>query len=223
MRENPEFAVCFTEPETPENIGFLARTMKNFGLSKLYLTGISEVPDKANITATHGRDILQDAEITTLEALSKKYKLIGTSAKKGWEFNLNRNWTVLEKFKPVKGSCIVFGRESKGLFNEEIALCDEVLYIQASDEYPTLNITHAAAIVLYHIFKTKTEEIPEAGREVKNQLVVYFEEILDKLDYDDRRIETEVQIWKNITGRRITAREAHGLCGALKDINNKLG
>ncbi len=29
--------VVFVEPETPGNIGFLARTMKNFGLSQLVL------------------------------------------------------------------------------------------------------------------------------------------------------------------------------------------
>ena len=52
----------FVEPKTPGNIGFLARTMKNFELKKLALINPCELENSAYYQASHARDIVQNAK-----------------------------------------------------------------------------------------------------------------------------------------------------------------
>ena len=53
----------FVEPKTPGNIGFLARTMKNFGFKKLVLINPCELDNSSYYQASHARDVVQDAKI----------------------------------------------------------------------------------------------------------------------------------------------------------------
>ena len=49
----------------------------------------------------------------------------------------------------------VFGREGTGLNNHELSLCDAIVTIPASKAYQTLNLSHAAAIIFYELFKLR--------------------------------------------------------------------
>jgi len=53
---------------------------------------------------------------------------------------------------------IVFGRETTGLLNEEIAQCHRQVYIDANDEYPVLNISQAVQIVSYEIWMANQDK-----------------------------------------------------------------
>ena len=81
----------------------------------------------------------------------------------------------------------LFGREGDGLTNQELELCDLVVSIPTHESYPILNITHAAAIIFYELFKTQkkypVENLDEASLEEKKGLIDYADEVLDKLDY----------------------------------------
>jgi tRNA/rRNA methyltransferase len=46
---------------------------------------------------------------------------------------------------------ILFGREDVGLLNEELKLCDLVVRISTSHEYPVMNLPHAVAVILYDL------------------------------------------------------------------------
>ena len=60
--------VVFVEPESPGNIGFLARTMKNFGLTNLVLINPCELKNESYYQAMHARDVVSNCEIyETLE------------------------------------------------------------------------------------------------------------------------------------------------------------
>ncbi|GAH98095.1 unnamed protein product, partial [marine sediment metagenome] len=48
---------------------------------------------------------------------------------------------------------ILFGKESRGLTNEEISLADIILRIPTNSDFSALNLSHACGIVLYEIFK----------------------------------------------------------------------
>jgi len=52
--------VVFAEPETPGNIGFLARTMKNFGLTKLILINPCSIENETWFQAMHAKDIIRE-------------------------------------------------------------------------------------------------------------------------------------------------------------------
>ena len=62
-----------------------------------------------------------------------------------------------------------------------------VVSIPTHESYPILNITHAAAIIFYELFKTQkkypVENLDEASLEEKKGLIDYADEVLDKLDY----------------------------------------
>ena len=55
--------IVFVECETPGNIGFLARTMANFGLKNLVLINPPTLTDEAFYQATHGKYIVENAKI----------------------------------------------------------------------------------------------------------------------------------------------------------------
>jgi tRNA/rRNA methyltransferase len=56
-----KFSVILSRPENPENIGLVARGMKNTGFDDLRLVGISSLKKKAFVTAVHAREILENA------------------------------------------------------------------------------------------------------------------------------------------------------------------
>ena len=54
--------VVFVEPETPGNIGFLARTMKNFGLINLVLINPCKLENESYYQAMHARDVVSNLQ-----------------------------------------------------------------------------------------------------------------------------------------------------------------
>ncbi len=63
----PPFIVVLSNPETPENIGFVARSMQAYGVTELRLVGIPKIPDdpkasKAWWTTCGGEDVLRRAK-----------------------------------------------------------------------------------------------------------------------------------------------------------------
>jgi tRNA/rRNA methyltransferase len=50
---------------------------------------------------------------------------------------------------------LVFGREDKGLFNEEVALCSHLIQIPTSTAYTSLNLSQAVMVCCYELFCTE--------------------------------------------------------------------
>ncbi|MEM3672256.1 MAG: TrmH family RNA methyltransferase, partial [Thermoplasmata archaeon] len=120
---------------------------------------------------------------------------------------------------------IVFGREDIGLLNEELEKVDIFLHIKASEKYPVLNITHAAAIIFYEIFKKNLNiEGPRmAEREDLDRLYNIFVDIIEKTRYPEHKKKNTYRMIKKIIGRAgITSWEYHVLIGVLKEIRDQL-
>jgi len=216
-------AVIFVDPESPGNIGSLARVMKNFGLKELYLVGGVDPNLETRMMAMNAYDVVQRSKRITMEQARKKFsQLVATTANVGCEFNVNRSWITVDKLKVGDRSAIVLGRESKGLTNEEMALCDAVVTIPADKGYPTLNITHAAAIIFYELFKHK-RSLRMASPGVLGRLRSAYDGILPKVGVSSEKIEVQRKIFKRLLGKSVpTEREATGLLGVLNRINKRL-
>ena len=138
--------------------------------------------------------------------------------------------TPEELGKNINGNsniALLFGREGDGLTNDEINLCDILVSIPTSDEYPIMNITHAASIIFYEIFKNKknypVDSIDVATKEDKEVLTSQVNNIISKLDYPDHKEIIVKNIAKHILGRAfITGREAKTLRGTFKRINQRI-
>lgn len=53
---------------------------------------------------------------------------------------------------------LVFGREDRGLSNEELSRCHRLAYVPTADEYASLNLAQAAVVCLYEWFVAGQEE-----------------------------------------------------------------
>ncbi len=225
----------FVEPKTSGNIGFLARTMKNFGLKKLVLINPCELENSAYYQASHARDVVQDAKTyDSLEEFIEEHEIttiVGTTGTAGGSYNIPRipiTPDELGKKMHVDGNiALLFGREGEGLSNEELELCDILVTIPTSDEYPIMNISHAAAIIFYEIYKNQKEYPIEnmdiASFEDKNVIIDLCNEIISKLDYPDHKRKNVEIIAKRIIGRAfIAGRESKTLRGTLKRINVRI-
>ncbi len=157
-----DWAVVMVEPRYSINVGYVARVMANFGLSDLVLvSGGGKLRTlAARKFASHGSGILERARVVpSLRSLrGERGLLVATTAKvEGSSRRLLRRPISVDELIEVardrRDVAIVLGRDTIGLTNEEIAQCDYVLHVQTWTDYPTLNVSHALAIILYEVAK----------------------------------------------------------------------
>ena len=126
---------------------------------------------------------------------------------------------------------ILFGKESRGLTNEEVKLADVLIRIPTDNDYPTLNLSHACGIILYEIFK-KIHMIskgrgahPVLAADKKDRLMLYnvIENIIKKLKIRLHKRENVFLSFKNIFGRSFaTKKELSLILGVFTKINSIL-
>lgn len=221
------FYIIFVEPESSGNIGSVARVMKNFGFYNLILVNPVEIDDEAYKFAVHAEDILISAKTvgTLEEALKYVDFAVATSANIGG--GVLRNYTSIEnlseKLPPDFDIGIVLGRESSGLRNEEIEKCDTLTTIPADSRYPTLNVSHALAVILYEIFKSnrtkRANSYPNKGAHEKDLLIEDFKKILDYVEERQYRRENALTVFKHVLTRGFNnRREVYTLKGIFRRI-----
>jgi len=228
--------IVFVECETPGNIGFLARTMANFGLKNLVLINPPTLTPEAYYQATHGKYIVENALVyPSLDEFYRSKRIdfkIASTGVAGGSYNLSRipirPEQLSESININNKIAILFGREGDGLTNKEIENCDLCVSIPTDPTYPILNISHAAAIIFYELFKNKHEYAVEGLEEStlleKEYLIKDMEELIGKLDIPDHKKRNGLKTFKNIINRAfITGREAHTLKGILRRLKNKMG
>lgn len=227
--------VVFVEPESPGNIGFLARTMKNFGLSNLVLINPGKIQNETYYHAMHARDVISDCE--TYNSLAEFARvesidfMVGTTGVAGGSYNIQRIAVTPEQLADSMNInsklALIFGREGNGLSNNEINLCDLVVSIPTHESYPIMNVSHAAAIIFHELYKKEktypVEDLGEASLMEKENLIVSMDEIISKLDYPNHKSKNASIVFRRLLGRSfISAREAHTLQGTLRRIKDRL-
>ncbi len=227
--------VVFVEPETPGNIGFLARTMKNFGLNKMVLINPCPLEHDSYYKAMHAREIVHNRqEYPSLAEFLKEREIdfaVGTTGTAGGSYNIPRIAVTpdnLAESLNVDGDiALILGREGDGLTNDELELCDVIVSIPTHESYPILNITHAAAIIFYELFKNEknypVEDLEEASLEEKQDLIKYMDDVLDNLDYPPHKKKNASTVFRRVLGRAfISGREAHTLKGMFRRISKRV-
>jgi tRNA (cytidine32/uridine32-2'-O)-methyltransferase len=139
------------------NIGSAARAMKTMGLSDLVLVDPKFFPHAdATALASGAADIVEQARVVaTLEdAIADCTLVFGTSARSRtipWPLLDVRTATDMAVREATQGHriAIVFGREDRGLTNDELALCQYHLTIPVNPVYGVLNVAAAIQVVSY--------------------------------------------------------------------------
>jgi TrmH family RNA methyltransferase len=248
--ENLQFTVILIQPEHSGNIGSIARVMANFNFQNLVIFNPIEKLEKifsyeTQGFAMHGKQILLNAKVIQpkneqlhLEELKKLFDqfdlIIATTAKGKRYNNIRRNAIFPEHLelpisKKLLKIAIIFGKESRGLTNEEISLTDIILRIPTYNLYPTINISHACAIILYEIFK-KTHNIRIgrgrhpvllAEREERKILIETIDSIIQNIKIRNYRQKRVYFAFRNVLERSLmTRKEMSLILGLFSKINS---
>jgi TrmH family RNA methyltransferase len=240
------------EPREPGNIGASARAIKNMDFKNLCLVNpISFMTDEAQWLARNANDILDSAVIfdSLRDAISDKHFVVGTSRRKGRRRGAfipveNGAQRIFETARTNK-IAVLFGREDRGLFNEEIEECAFLMTIPASRKQPSLNLAQAVMIIAYELSKAgikgaKTKR--ESGVEplltaappkivTQKELSLLYErmeralKILEYIPPDDKFLNRKImQNLKHCLGRAgLTDWEFNMFHGICKQIEKKTG
>ncbi|MGC9103660.1 MAG: RNA methyltransferase [Candidatus Methanodesulfokora sp.] len=232
----PTYHVILVEPESSLNVGLVARAMKNFGLRDLRIVApMFESFEKAYIAAMMASDVLREAKIfsTLEEAIKGIDVVVGTTAKPSIRVITRRAVSLREFISEIRVDTsygFVFGRESTGLTNEELEMCDVVLNIPSSEEYPTLNLSNAASIVFYELFvstrREKNKFYEPIPKNIRKLILESIKNIINMTDlpiYKKRRLSS---LCDRIIGRMypcgLAYDEAIYLLGAVRSVEEKL-
>ncbi len=159
-----KFGFVLVKTQLGENIGACARSMKNFGFSKLYLVNpkLNFPNHKTKATSVGAYDIINKAKVfNDVEKSIKHFNLvIALSARRR---DINKKHISLQNFKNIikKNSNLniglMFGPESSGLSNKDLSFSNYILQIPTSSKFKSLNLSHSLTIICYEIFKTMNE------------------------------------------------------------------
>ena len=184
----------------PGNIGAAARAMKNMGIKNLSLVEPKEFPsDVAIYRSKAAKDILEHAQVfnTLEEAISDCELVIGTSAR-----GRKVPWPILnpkEAAEEVSRSsshhkiAIIFGREDRGLTNEELGLCNLHVNIPTDPDYSSLNLAQAVQILVYEIRQAILGEqedkdywdVELANNDQTELLINHMDELMQQVEFYD--------------------------------------
>ena len=193
-----KFGFILVKPQLGENIGACARSMKNFGFSKLHIVSpkINFPNHKAKATSVGAFDIINKAKVfnDTNEAISNFDIVISLSARKR---DINKRHISLEEFgnliKKKKNSNfgLMFGPEASGLSNQDLSFSNYILQIPTSLKFKSLNLSHSVTIICYEIFKifnknllkNKKLKIKIAPKSKVNSLIKHLVGLLENKDF----------------------------------------
>ncbi|HEX8436200.1 RNA methyltransferase [Archangium sp.] len=148
--------VILHQTKSPENMGAVARVMANFGFSRLILSDPATYDFRgAERLAVKGGAVLEAMAVAQNlpEALKDCVYAVGTTSRTQIE---GRTALTPEEAaarladQSRRGRvALVLGSEQRGLSNEELAFCTDLLVIPTSEVQPSMNLAQAAAVLLY--------------------------------------------------------------------------
>ncbi len=150
--------IVLVETTHAGNIGAAARAMKNMGLADLALVRPREYQThECYARASGADDIIDNASVHAdlKSALEDASWVIGTSARLRslrWpQYDAREAAAQIGQHSQNGQVAIVFGRESSGLTNDELARCSALLTIPAENDFSSLNLGAAVQVVCYEI------------------------------------------------------------------------
>ena len=153
--------IILDHPDESRNIGAACRAMANNDISELRIVGNKEQYDLEHIheLAIHAGPIFDKATFynSIKEATADCTVCAGTTRRSGKK----RGKLLLpEEFADQMSSvtesakiAVVFGNERTGLTDEQLDECNLGVTIPSSDNFGSLNLSHAVQIMSYHLFR----------------------------------------------------------------------
>jgi tRNA/rRNA methyltransferase len=231
-------AIILIDPQLGENIGMVARAMLNCGLTDLRLVRPRDGwPNPNAISSASGADIvLENTKVfeTTSEAIADLNLVYATTAR-------DRDMTkeivtpeIAAREMRAVGSqnCgILFGREAKGMKNEDIVLANKIVIAPLNPGFTSLNLSQAVLLLAYEWYKI-ADDTPDAELRMKDtrpankeELLMLFEHLESELDnHGFLRVKEKrpvmVQNIRNVFQRaNMTEQEVRTFRGVVKSLS----
>jgi len=223
----------------PGNIGSVARAMKTMGLSRLSLVNPRVFPsDDAIALSGNATDVLKNAKIykNIREAIKDSTFVYATSSR-----DRSIQWPIKDAASAAKDIhaevnnnkeiSIIFGKEDRGLTNDELENANRLIEIPANPKYPVLNLAMSVQIISYEIFKSSSDvklkewrDYPEVNSEQLQMLIDHFIKTaidIDVIDPDNpKKIISRIK--RMFTRLQPDEMEASFMRGFLSGIKKKL-
>jgi tRNA/rRNA methyltransferase len=225
-------SIVLVRPKFAENVGSVARAMKNMGFQRLLIVdGSSPVDMKAYKLASGAEEILERAEeFSTLnEAVAEMGCVVGTTSRGGKEREpLISPRDLARRLVPISEKNLiglVFGSEREGLTNSELSLCQLFVKIPSSESFPSLNLSQAVMILCYELFQASGE--PSWGAQPLAPSV-QIEGMYDQMEktlidigfLDSKNPQRMMKVLRKVFGRsHLDEREVRILRGILSQID----
>lgn len=197
-------SIVLHRPRFPENIGSAARAAANMGISKLVVVSPEDFDrEKILKLATHAvKPVVDEIKIydDMAEALAPFQYAVATSARTGRSRPATqRPDTAAKKLIPISqlnSIAVVFGPEDRGLSNEELKYCQDVIIIPTAG-FHSLNVAQAVMIVCWELYRTSlvgesmgsaaTDPVPELATEHDLEgMYDHLEQTLTKIGFLDK-------------------------------------
>jgi tRNA/rRNA methyltransferase len=226
-------SVVLVRPKFPENLGSVARAMKNMGLARLVVvSGCCPLHANAYKLASGAEDILERAEEfpTLREAVSGMGCVVGMTSRGGKERDPDLTPEAMaRKLIPLSQKNwigLVFGSEKEGLTNEELSLCHLYARIPSMESFPSLNLAHAVMVVAYVLFRFSTEILEKERRlapaEEVERMFEHMEKMLLRIGFlDPSNPKRIMRVLRRLFGRsQMAEREVQILQGIWSQIDH---
>jgi tRNA/rRNA methyltransferase len=228
--------ICVLEIKGSINLGSICRLMENFNLGQLHLVQPRYIyPEKIEEFSCRGYHHFENAKVWDSfdELVEQDYHyIIGTTGKIGQDrkaVSLTNLESIENVFHEDSRVLLVFGRESRGLYNSELLHCNYTLHIPLEPDYPILNLSHAVSIVLYEIRRfqgmrklcypqQKQATSPEVNAFLRN-----IDECLNSFGYYDKkeRLYQKGVLQELVKSKQFTTEEVRFLQGFLRGYKNR--
>lgn len=155
--------VVLLRPRNPENLGAVARAMRNFGIEEWAVVSLGTHDfASARRVAVHAEDLLdRPLVVRTLdEAVADCAWVVGTSSRRvRGKRRLDPAEVAREAVRraPEGRTALVFGDERSGLTNAEIGRCHDLSAIPASEAQPSLNLAQAVVVYAHELRRAQRE------------------------------------------------------------------
>ncbi|RKX36612.1 MAG: hypothetical protein DRP64_18380 [Verrucomicrobia bacterium] len=224
--------IVLVEPISGGNIGSVCRAMNNNGITDLAIINPrpeTDWEDASKLSCKANAQLEARKEFSTLkEAIAGCTVVAGTSARTGFYRDTAHSprefaSITLESAKDHE-IALVFGREDKGLSNEELALCTHIIQIPSSELYTSLNLSHAVTVCCYEIFaasgtfQPSEEKAEEANSELRERMFDVWREMMIKTEFThEQKLEHMMMGLRRIFSRgKLTVPDVKILMGLAK-------
>lgn len=228
--------VVLVEPQGGLNIGSVCRVMANFGLSRLRLVNpqVDHLGEDARKMAVKAAPLLEAAEIfeDLPGAVADCCFSIGTTRRFGkYRDNLFHPDQAARHYLPMSREgqvALVFGREDRGLHNEELDLCQRLMTIPTKEPVASMNLAQAVAVCLYEAQKfwgemsgkTAGGKALADGQELEQMFLHMRHTLLDIEYLDPQNPDHILRAFRQILGRAgLSGREVRILQGLWSRID----